>query len=265
MIRKLPYIFIYSLFATACTHSDKANGPISLSEATKKYTGGYESNTPLPVCYVLCDFSASLTGSSRQLVIENAARVLRSCVPEYRVKYYDINAAQFTPPFFEYAVASGYLVKASDIKNKTTIINKAADSLQQVIKSLHKSPFPSGTCIIRTLDKIANALGVDDAARQGRTTRIIILSDMLEDCSYPFGRINIEKPPFNPAFNILKKMPKPVFNLEPYKGLEVTVVASSSHVIADVNFLFVFWKEVFGRYGFEFKGPITTNLPSWIK
>jgi hypothetical protein len=215
-------------------------------------------NTNQPgVCYVLCDFSESQGSRSRQGIMSNALSIFDKGLRNFRFRYYDIGAPQYEGPFFDYYDSSGITGKKSlrDAIDKRKKLRR--DNLQQQMVKLFQQQGTSNTCIIGSLSKVAASLASDSLNRKSRV-RVIILSDMLEDCVYDSARIDIDKASFDKAIKAVSKLPKPVFSFNGY-NIEVYPVVSSENNISP-NKLFEFWKQVFAKYDYELK-VLSTDLP----
>jgi hypothetical protein len=247
-------IILFVVMATGCVNSDdntskRADGPPAQPPAI-----------PRKFCYVLCDFSASQDQQSRDLIIRNAKTIF-SKAEEFSIRYYDISSAAF-PSFFECGPRGGERIErpSEKIKRKEKTWMQA-DSLSKEMMRLSQLPSSSNTCIIKTIDKVCRSMKAQVSAKD--TIKIVILSDMLEDCVYDFGEIDIDHLPYSKALQTLGKMPKPNCTFAGYKNIEVNIVAVSQKSL-NTNMLEQFWDQVFLKYDLSSKPMITVELPGWI-
>jgi hypothetical protein len=240
----------------ACTTDDKKKS----SSPEPMITG---SAMPGALCYVLCDFSGSLDDDGRQDIITNAIQIFKAAAKQSRVKYFDMAAAQYAKAFFEYTSPARTIMKPSERANARQQINTLADSLSHSLQQLAHKPSSGTTCIIRAIDNTARSLQ-RDLPDSSRLVRIIILSDMLENCSNAAGRINLQRQPYSGAMNTIAKMKQPAFDFARYPKIEIDVIASSGKAAINTDALQEFWKKLFQLYGYRFTSPITPTLPAWI-
>lgn len=242
----------------ACTGGDVSNES-NVSVPDPQLTSGNG-----PICYVLCDFSNSQNAASQTDIVDNAKAIFTKLHSQFALVYFNINAPQFQKPFFQHAPP-----KVSDIetpsegRQRDTLLNKAAARLGEKLDSLQQNARAQFTCIIKALGNIANRLA-SDAQNKVKQVRIIILSDMLEVCQNDFGAVNLERPPYERAVQLLQQMNEPAYGFGGYGNLDISVIASSQKMIADDSGLLYFWKQVFAKYGYQFNKPITAELPAWL-
>jgi hypothetical protein len=236
----------------------------SIESSEVPLSAGNIQRTIIPnLCYVLCDFSASQGNKSREAIRSNALKIYETAKTKCKIRYYDINAPEFQLPFFEFLP----LFKEAKTPMQQRKILLLAKTQSHTLDSLIKSNYASGasgqTCIIKALSKIAQSL--THHARQNKTQNIsiIVLSDMLEDCDFTFGKINIDNRNMELAFKTLAQMPKPAFTFKEYPDLKITLTASSDKR-ADIDKLHAFWMAVLKKFDYELTDPITTDLPNWV-
>jgi hypothetical protein len=221
-----------------------------------------DKNFPVDLCYVLCDFSAS-QGKSLQTIREKALKIYNAAKLKCRLRFYDINAPQFAEPFFQFDLLAANAKRPSD-KIK---FQKIADSMSKVLDaSLVKKSMPSAsqsTCIIRTLITSVQSLS-DVAKSKEQRIWIVALSDVLEDCIYDFGHVDIDNASFENALKLLDKMPKPLFTLKDYKNINVKLTVCSEDNKLNSEKLFLFWKKVLSKFDYNLVLPITRELPYWV-
>lgn len=221
-----------------------------------------DKNFPVEICVVLCDFSAS-QGSSLQTIKQNAMTIYNSAALNSELWYYDINAPQFEGAFLQSLKLFKNVKKPSEEKQYM----RHADSLGKVLEGqLAKRSAPAAsqsTCIITALNTAVQS--IIKTAKKDQSIEIIVLSDMLEDCSYDFGRVDIDNANFDVAIKTLDKMSKPVFGLKEYSKVKIALTASSKDTKLSGEKLYTFWKKVLGKYDYQLKEPVTTLLPTWAK
>lgn len=218
----------------------------------------------LPICYVLCDFSQSQAAVSKADITQNALEIYQQINSTYALAYININSSQYEKPFFEYVPPANQDIETpKERKQKEAMAKEAKQRLAAALNQLSINDKANSTCIIRALGRVANDLANNPDNRK-RPMRIILLSDMLEACSSDFGYINLEKPPYNKALLMLKKMKKPNYTFEGYTDINVAITASSTKPLIDSDGLQGFWKEVLAKFGYTLKSPITASLPNWI-
>ncbi len=216
------------------------------------------------ICYVLCDFSRSQDSESLKDIVNNGNAVFEAIHKRFVIRFLNINATQYERPFFEYVPAAVKLLQTPiEKKKRREFEKKMSDSLVKVLNQWSISANADKTCIIKAIDRVANDLASDPENKEN-TIRVIILSDMLEACSNDFGKINLEKPPYNKATMLLNRMTKPAFTFRGFKDLLISVTASSRRDIPNHDLLRNFWVQVFAKYDYPFNNPITPSLPSWI-
>jgi hypothetical protein len=215
-----------------------------------------------PVCYVLCDVSTSLNSADAKTARHHAEAIFRRA-KGYDFKYFDISDAFFKRSFFEYeAPVPGQILTPTERERIKRAFSSNCDRLHQILENLYHSP-SSNTCIIRTIRKVANSIAADNKAEL-KEIKIVILSDMLEDCANDFGKIDIGSGDFKAATRTLSGMPTPNFSFSGYRNIEVSIVVTSEQNIGDDSPLFSFWKTMFKKYGYDLNKPITPDLPGWL-
>jgi hypothetical protein len=216
-----------------------------------------------PSCFIICDFSASQGGNSIEEIKNNAREIFEKISRKYNVKIYDIKSAQYTKPLFEYINPFRKRISTPLEREKWSKENGSMKTiLSRKLDSAGRESKNPNTCIIRLLTRIVDDLA-SDTNNKNNPIRIIILSDMLEYCNYPFGNIDLENAAYQAALNSLSKMPPPKYTLAGYTDIEISLIASSQRAINPAS-LNNFWEQVFIKYGYTLKGPITATLPSWI-
>lgn len=254
-----PCLYILLLAVMACGQSENAGYTASSGAAAIQD----QDHPVIPSCYVFCDMSGSQDSKSKQIIMQHAVDIFKKA-KGYDFKYYDISAPQFEPPFFEYTEPPvPEIAKPTDLKDNDEERSHKTDSLTKRLMELYHRPSSNRTCILRTIEKAVNTLTSKSGGSAGQDVRIIILSDMLEDCNYSFGRLNIDHGVFKDAMKVLEKMPAPRFTLSKYKKAEVYLVASSQRRIA-TDSLYSFWVEAFKKYGYDLTSPILVQLPDWV-
>jgi hypothetical protein len=257
------YALLFFVLIAACksTSTDRA---VKDNNTTSRVTGKYEASVNAPLCYVLCDFSASQDPASTEDMTTNAASIFDAIKEEYSVTCININTSQYERPFFQYSPPDSKDIETpKEKKKRKELVKQQQDSLTSRLNRLKMAIRASNTCLIRALERVASDLAVDPD-NKAKPVRIIILSDMLEACANDFGRINLEKQPYKQAIAMLKKMKRPGFGFGGYSNIDISVTASSRISINDPGGLRNFWKEVFAKYGYTFNSPITASLPNWI-
>lgn len=245
------------IILSCCTNANSAG----IDEARPKQI---TSDVPIPadICYVLCDFSAS-QGNSLQTVKEKAYRIYDAAKLKCEVFFFDINGPQFSDPFF----SSDLLLKNAKRPSDKENFKKKADSLGNTLKvELSKKSVPNAsqnTCIIRSITTTVQSL-TDKIKNSEQRIWIIILSDMLEDCTYDFGKIDIDNASYEIAMKQLDKMPKAIFTLKDFKNINIKLAVCSKDNTISSEKLFLFWKKVFARYDYNLVRPPTQELPNWV-
>jgi hypothetical protein len=219
-----------------------------------------------PTYYVLCDFSASQGRQSLQVIMENADSLFKvMCRQNARIIYMDISAAQFEKPFFDYKLECPSFVTGTRLKELEQEKISQGDTLRRRMQRICQLPSSNNTCIIRTIEKVANSMPRDiGPGKIDQPVKMVILSDLLEDCQNGLRRINIDRADFAPAFERLASMPTPTSTFSDYKNMEITLVAASQRIIKQDS-LNRFWKEVFGKFSYDLKGDISVSLPRWAQ
>jgi hypothetical protein len=242
----------------AFTH---ANPDQSVNTILKKAS----SADALPgLCYVLCDFSGSQDPESLKDMLGNANAVFAALRNKFKIRFVNINAAQYERPFFEYEpVAVKTITTPIEKRKRQAFEKRIADSLAAILQQLSAKATAARTCIIKSINRVANDLA-GDPENKTHPVRILILSDMLEACSNDFGKINLEKPPYDGAMARLKQMRKPDFTFGGFTDLVISITASSRRDIPNSDQLRRFWVGVFAKYDYTFTQPITSQLPGWI-
>lgn len=212
-------------------------------------------------CYILCDFSASQGQASRLAIISNAQTIMNRRQKDHSLRYYQIDGVNDASFFASDPPQINSIERPSDRDDRKKALKRLADSLAGLMKKLSQKPSLESTCIIKTLDKLLWSVKSRNAPAD--SIRILILSDMLEDCSYGFGRIDIDHHPFSQALQTLKRMPPPAASFASFKNIRLYLVISSqkNH---DLNALQRFWQEVFKRYGLPADFDLSFELPNWV-
>lgn len=253
------YAAVLMLMVTACGNSTSQISPVAPKETSP--TVSYRS---AGICYVFCDMSASQDATSKQIILQHAVEIFnKRC--GFNLKYFDVSSAQYEPPFFEYVEKPiPDILSPSQRKALLAEASGKEDSLRRKLTDLCKRPSSYRTCILQTVEKAVNSLEFEVEKDTNRYIRIIILSDMLEDCSYSFGRLNIDHGSFETAMKVLARMPTPKFTLSKYKNIQVWIIASSQQNLNTTS-LFEFWTAAFKKYGYNLDHPISVELPGWLE
>jgi hypothetical protein len=250
--------FAFTLAIASCSGSEN----LQPTELNRTHTAG-GNNPAMTVCYIICDFSASQGSNSRQTIIRNANTIFKAGTEKgYWLRYYDIGAPQFVEAFFECKITGGSIMSGGERRQLQDSIRKQRDTLNKVMTKLCQPPFPKNTCILTAISKVANSLSSNAGENNKTPIKIAILSDMLEDCNYHFGSINIEKGDYKTALATIAKMTKPRFTFAG-KNVEFSFVASSNLDIKNYEQLFEFWKQVLAKFDYELKTAISSDLPNW--
>lgn len=249
--------FIAGIGITGCSESEA----IETKQITK-HEEVVKPNSIPDVCYVLCDFSASQGNKSRTDISLNALKIYEAANKKCKLRYYNINAPDFEGPFFEFL----HITKqAKDPRTRWKIDSMSKpqkDTLANLLFKNCSSTAPTNTCIIKSLDKIARSMKNQIGNNKELNVDIIVLSDMLEDCTLSFGKIDIDHEAFDKAFKTLGQMHSPTFTFKDFKNLTITLTASSEKNM-DLENLQNFWTEVLKRYHYPLNSAITTDLPEW--
>lgn len=217
----------------------------------------------LPRYYVLCDFSTSQGIQSRQTIVQHAKRAFAKILDQQaKADYFDISAPQLEKPFYSYRPFTQEFMTPKEEDSMRHVKAAQKDSLNNIITAFYQQPLSNSTCIVQTIDKVANCLA-RDIDNSNQPIRIIIFSDLLEDCMSNQGRINIDGGHFDSAFERLSRMPQPIASFSAYKNLEISLVAASQRHI-NLNDLNRFWREIFKKYGYTLTEPISVSLPKWL-
>lgn len=212
-------------------------------------------------CYVLCDFSGSQDQSSIDVISKNAKTIFEKA-KQYDIRYYDIRTPDLERAFFQSDPQEDDLIETPSQKRErlnkdTTLLN----SLSGLIAKKRSAKLSGSTCIITGIDRVCRSLARE--VSKDDIVKVVILSDMLEDCTYSFGKIDIDHAPFSKAFKVLDSMQSPKYTFAGY-NVELSIVGSSQKKI-DMAALDSFWEKVFARYGLKDKPLIAVDLPRWIK
>lgn len=214
-------------------------------------------------CYVLCDFTKSQDKMSRGVIISNADSIFGSAASKgYYCAVYDISDEIFEEPIFKLpfndaTIRTDREREADEAKLKSER-KRFKDTLNQVSKMSN-----GNTCLINSIEKIATILAGDSVNKENRRIKIILLSDMLEDCSFDSFRIDIDNGDFKTAEQALEKLKGPAFTFAGFKDIEINIVASSGKRIP-VGEHFRFWQKVFKRFGYNLTTSISSQLPRWV-
>ncbi|WP_315823903.1 hypothetical protein [Paraflavitalea speifideaquila] len=249
-VKLLSFLMAFFLL-TACGGDDLVQQPVKRTE---------------PTYYVLCDFSASQGNQSRQAIIQNADSLFKvMCRQHARIIYFDISAAQYEKPFFDYSIVQPSFVTGTKLRQREQEIAVKGDTLHRRMERICNLPSSLNTCIIRAIGKVANSMSRDiGPGKIDQPVKIVILSDLLEDCAYNNRRVNIDRGDFTRAFQILDAMPKPTATFSTYKDIEITLVASSQRTIKQDS-LDSFWEAVFRKFDHQLTEPISVSLPRWAQ
>lgn len=238
------------------------NGEKMLQTAVQKWNS--KKTIPVDLCYVLCDFSSSLSAKNKQEILGKAMEIFESAALRCNLTVYDINASQFNDPLFEFKALMKNANKNSERKKLLQAAAIQSDTLSKRIQR-HFTAVPSfNTCIISTLDVLARSLATLPAERTNDRISIIILSDMLEDCLHGNMRVDIEGGGIQKAKKELTKVPERTFTFDKFKNLTITLTACSDRTKITAVDLDEFWKLAFKKFGYNFNGPITERLPYWV-
>ncbi|MBL7731947.1 MAG: hypothetical protein JNM88_12270 [Chitinophagaceae bacterium] len=224
---------------------------------------GHEDIPKETRCYILCDFTKSQDSISRAVIVSNADSIFGSIMSKgYYCAVFDISDEIFEIPFSELPpeASTVYTDKArkeyqDSLKTKR---KKFKDTLIRVSQRSN-----GNTCLINSIEKIATLLAGDTANKENRNIKIILLSDMLEDCAFGAVRIDIDDGDFKTAEHALDQVNPPAFTFEGFKNIEINIVASSGKKIPVADH-FRFWQKVFKRFGYNLTTSINTQLPRWV-
>jgi hypothetical protein len=211
-------------------------------------------------CYVLCDFSGSQDQSSINVISENAEAIFKAA-RQYDIRYYDITTPDLERAFFRSDPEEDDLIETPSQKRERLSMDTARlDSLSGLITKMRSAPLSGSTCIITSIDKVCRSLARE--VSKDDIVKVVILSDMLEDCTYSFGKIDIDHAPFSMALKTLDSMESPKYTFAGY-NVELSIIGSSQRSI-NMAGLDSFWEKVFSRYGLKDKPLIAVDLPRWI-
>ncbi|MGB8193090.1 MAG: hypothetical protein WCF67_14275 [Chitinophagaceae bacterium] len=260
MKNNLNYLIFFLFVLTSCTNA----GNTENTQRPKSNDWINTKDIPADICYVLCDFSASQGNKSRQTIRQNAISIYQSAATKCKIRFYDINAPQLEGPFFEFPDLLKNVQKPSQRKIMKAKAHAQKDTLDLLISN-RMNTISKSTCIIKALDMVAASLKKQAAQYKDQRISVVILSDMLEDCNFDFGRINIDKGNFREADRVLATMPNPPYTFKGYKNLSLAFAASSTRTDINMTSLNNFWKQVLKKYEYDSPDPITPELPAWAE
>lgn len=211
-------------------------------------------------CYVLCDFSGSQDQSSLDVISENAKTIFKHA-KQYNLRYYDVTTPHLAGTFFQSDSQDDDLIETPSQERERLHKDTARlESLSGLITKMRSAPLSGSTCIITGVNKVCHLLPRE--VNKDDIIKVVILSDMLEDCTGDLGKIDIDHAPIRKAFKTLDSMPDPQYTFAGY-NVELSIVGSSQKSI-NMAELDSFWERVFAKYALKDKPLIAVGLPRWI-
>ncbi len=216
------------------------------------------TSLPTPMCYMLCDFSQSQDTLSFEEMKNNTLTVFSKINKEYSVKLFDIRENGTRKAFFDYSLPEKTSIETpKQEKKREKYFSCMLDSLKAKLEELSALKKSKSTCIIDILDALASEVK-NDMPDKDLPVKIVILSDMLEDCC---GIKVINS--VNAARSIENR---PVSNtFSNYKAEASLVLSSKNKQHTSNEDLLNFWKRVFDKYRCAFDTSFTMSLPLWVR
>lgn len=228
------------------------------SEATATPFGRKQTR---PILFVICDFSSSQKAKGIAMITSKALTVFKKMSDKYDAYFYDVSSPIFDDEF--YKSEAPVLVRASDYRQWEKAKEDREQELLRKLDSMRKYS-TRRTCILTAIDKVMNRLAANPAYKNV-PVRVLVISDMLEDCSYEKGAINIDKGSYRKAFEKLGEMSKPVETFKGYRDVLIQLIGTSQFDNKQLDLLNEFWKKVLERYSYKLAAPISPVLPEWAK
>lgn len=147
---------------------------------------------------VLCDLSKSVNSDGSQdkigytnclQNIKNACtQILSAEPPNSHIVFYTVSESATNQPFFIFDVDETNQRNALEVEE---LHDSCKKRIGTIIDSLSKNP-ETTSCILGSIERTNNIFSKTDG-RQGYNKKLIILSDLLEDCSYSVaGSVHIK-------------------------------------------------------------------------
>ncbi len=213
-----------------------------------------------PLTTVFCDFTESDTDCVK-IIKKNAVKSLIDLFETDSLKFFTIAYSKFNNEVF----FTSYPVNANDYKIVRGFgpvefkkLKKQVDSaklnyanlLDNTIASLARNKALKASCIIGSIEKAYDEFNRYDPT--GATpVKLIIYSDMLEDCTSTLGHYDLEHEAYTASLNRLKGKTASI-SFAKFKNLETKIVVSSNRIRGGSEAQYrEFWSRVFSMYGFK--------------
>lgn len=221
----------------------------------------------LPLLYVICDFSSSLDTAAYRQIVGNVRTCFEKLSATYDIKVFGISESPFTQPVFEFRKERRMSTTPKDRENEEKRRKDSAEKLSEKLLEYAMANRTSNTCILQQIKRAGGDFRNYDSS--GKTpVRLIVLSDMLEDCSSGSLTISIAGGRFSEELGKVPDSARILADGYSFQGLQnfkLGIIMSSARTKVNDDSLNGFWKEVFSRFGYRNWERLSNAMPNWIE
>lgn len=203
---------------------------------------------------VLCDLTRSLDSTSIDSTANHAASLLMHSANHTDWYFFGIGSTDYNEPLCQYSNKGARRSSELSDSLQFAALTLEAGRLHDRIKALYKSNDYQQTCITYALKTAYDKIKERKDANDSLWFNLIILSDLVEDCSHPaLGEIHfINKISFDKSCLCLQKKDTLLFNLKSL-GVSIYVVPESTNELVHVNRIDMdnAWRLIFRNYGYS--------------
>jgi hypothetical protein len=195
------------------------------------------------VLVVMCDVTRSLDTTSITAVTENAVQILQK-FPDAEIFYYPIDSNLYVAPILK---KESYGRKR--YSERSELITNDEEKLKKGIRKIYEQRNVRASCVMKGFQIAYNKF--KQYPEGNCDFKLIFLSDMLEHCRYSGGIVDLEKKEnYEKSREVLKKFPKPEFDLAAMGVKPVFVITARQQLPIDEGLHKDFWREVCVLYGY---------------
>lgn len=211
---------------------------------------------------VFCDLTPGQNTTAIEMVIQAAQRLIKSCT-NADIIFFPISKNLYTPELLhKYPEASN----TPKTKNENTQYqNLIRTKIMERYKS--KENITEESCILGSLGLAYDRFKQEDVDTSDNLS-IIFLSDMMEHCTYQFGKINLRDKTRIDNYIATISINKPEFNLAKL-GVRISIMMT---VPTDLPIIESehrrFWNQAFTNFGYSDSAiqgiTFSSNLPEYL-
>lgn len=251
-------ILSIAILTYGCPSNNDVTNPPLIRDDIKKIM--LDKGIKPPFTIVFCDFTESDTDCVNTIK-RYAVEKMKALFETDSLKFFSIAYSQYNnfPFFTSYPVAKTDYKYDPDLDeaDKETLNDEIdslkpiiARSLEETISSLAKNNPLRESCIIGSIEKAYDEFNRYDST--GSTpVKLIIYSDMLEDCTSTLGHYDLEHEAYTASLSRLRGKTAPI-SFAKFRNLETKIVVSSNRIRGGSEPQYKeFWSRVFAIYGFN--------------